>query len=57
MVQAADFINKAGYEAVLVQFEFGMLYGDKLICLLRELKTDIYTTVHTVTRGMIDVRF
>ena len=42
---------------MLVQFEFGMLYGDKLICMLRELKTDIYTTVHTVTRGMIDVHY
>jgi len=48
-VSAAQFINKNQYHTTLVQYEFGMLYGDHLTCFLRELKSPrVFTTIHTV---------
>ena len=48
-VSAAQFINNQGYHTALVQYEFGMLYGDHLTCMFRELKTPkVFTTIHTV---------
>eukprot|EP00602_Paraphysomonas_sp_CaronLab_P000321 CAMPEP_0185031604 /NCGR_PEP_ID=MMETSP1103-20130426/19159_1 /TAXON_ID=36769 /ORGANISM="Paraphysomonas bandaiensis, Strain Caron Lab Isolate" /LENGTH=1396 /DNA_ID=CAMNT_0027567171 /DNA_START=153 /DNA_END=4340 /DNA_ORIENTATION=- len=48
-VEAAQFINDAKYHTVLVQYEYGMLHGDSLICMLREMKApNVVTTVHTV---------
>lgn len=48
-VEAAQFINKAKYHTVLIQYEYGMLYGDNLICMMRELSIPmVITTLHTV---------
>lgn len=48
-VSAAQFINNNQYHTALIQYEFGMLYGDHLTCFLRELKSPkVFTTVHTV---------
>ena len=48
-VSAAQFINNNQYHTALIQYEFGMLYGDHLTCLLRELKSPrVFTTIHTV---------
>ncbi|CAE7501376.1 agl5, partial [Symbiodinium microadriaticum] len=52
-IDAAQFINKEAYRTVLVQYEFGMLAGDNLMCMLRELKVqNVLTTVHTVHHGL-----
>jgi hypothetical protein len=48
-VETAQYINKNNYHTVLIQYEYGMLYGDNLICFLRELSVpNIITTLHTV---------
>lgn len=48
-ISAAQFINNQRYHTALVQYEFGMLYGDHLTCFLRELKSPrVFTTIHTV---------
>ena len=48
-VSAAQFINNNQYQTALIQYEFGMLYGDHLTCFMRELKTPkVFTTIHTV---------
>jgi hypothetical protein len=48
-VSAAQYINNNAYHTALIQYEFGMLYGDHLTCFLRELKTPkVFTTIHTV---------
>jgi glycosyltransferase involved in cell wall biosynthesis len=49
-VETAQYINQKDYRTVLVQYEYGMLYGDNLVCLLRELSSPqtVITTLHTV---------
>jgi glycosyltransferase involved in cell wall biosynthesis len=52
-IEAAQFLNKQRYRTVLVQYEFGMLAGDNLVCMLRELKApNVLTTIHTVHNGL-----
>ena len=51
--RAADFLNISNVDIVCVQHEFGIFgvpAGSHLLALLRELKTPIVTTLHTVLR-------
>lgn len=51
--QAADYINRYGYDVLSVQHEYGIFGGDSgshLMSLLREAKMPIVTTLHTVLR-------
>jgi glycosyltransferase involved in cell wall biosynthesis len=51
--RAADFINISNVDLVSVQHEFGIFggpAGSHLLALLRELKTPVVTTLHTVLR-------
>ena len=51
--RAADFINLSNVDLVCVQHEFGIFggpAGSHLLALLRELKTPVVTTLHTVLR-------
>ncbi len=48
---AADFLNRGSYDAVLVQHEYGIfggLEGEHLLVLLREIRSPIVTTLHTI---------
>lgn len=48
-IETAQFINSQHYHTVLIQYEYGMLYGDNLVCLMRELSVPkVITTLHTV---------
>ena len=50
---AADVINRAGYDVLSVQHEYGIVGGDAgcyLMSLVREVKMPIVTTLHTVLR-------
>ncbi len=49
--RAADFLNSSSVEVVSLQHEFGIFggpAGSHLLALLRELKTPVVTTLHTV---------
>jgi len=51
--RAADFLNSSDVDVVSVQHEFGIFggpAGSHLLALLRELKTPVVTTLHTVLR-------
>jgi glycosyltransferase involved in cell wall biosynthesis len=51
--RAADFVNNSNVDLVCVQHEFGIFggpAGSHLRVLLRELKTPVVTTLHTVLR-------
>lgn len=50
-IHAANFINENDYGTVLVEYEFGMMVGSYLMCMLRQIKARIITTVHTVTKS------
>ena len=53
LIRAGKLVNSRQYHAILVQYEFGMLYGDALMCMLRSLRTPvIIVTQHTVTSVM-----
>jgi hypothetical protein len=55
LLRAGKLVNERRYHAVLVQYEFGMLYGDALVCALRSLRTPVVlVTQHTVTRVMLE---
>lgn len=50
-VQAAEYINKSGFDICLVQHEYGIYGGESgllLLALLRRLRIPIITTFHTV---------
>lgn len=52
--QAADFINRGGYEVLSVQHEYGIFGGEAgcfLLTLLRAVKAPIVTTLHTVLQN------
>lgn len=51
--EAARYINRAGYDLVCLQHEYGIFGGPgggNILALLRELKVPLVTTVHTVFR-------
>lgn len=55
LIRVGRLINERKYHIVLVQFEFGMLYGDALMCTLRGLHTPVVlVTQHTITRAMLE---
>lgn len=48
-------INQLQYHTVLVQFEFGMLYGDPLVCAIRQMRAPvILITQHTIHNVMLE---
>ena len=51
-VAAASYINSNNYNVISVQYEFGMLLGEFLTCLLRSVNKSvrIITTIHAVER-------
>jgi glycosyltransferase involved in cell wall biosynthesis len=52
-IKAAAFLNQRRYHTVLVQFEYGMLYGDALVCAMRSLRAPVLLlTQHTVKKTM-----
>ncbi len=57
--QAADFVNRRGYEVLSVQHEYGIFGGEAgsyLLNLVREVKMPIVTTLHTVLREPSDAQ-
>lgn len=55
IIRVAKLINSRGYHTVLIQFEFGMLYGEALVCALRALHAPVLLiTQHTITRVMLE---
>ena len=48
-VEVSQYINTQRYHTVLIQYEYGMIFGDNLVCLMRELSVPkVITTLHTV---------
>ena len=52
-INAAEYINQSGFDALLLQHEYGIFGGDSglmLLELLRRLKIPVITTFHTVLK-------
>ena len=54
--EAAKFINKEAYGAVILQHEFGIMPHSLALCLISNVKTRVITNIHTVQRNMPEER-
>jgi glycosyltransferase involved in cell wall biosynthesis len=52
-LRAAEYVNKTGYDAVLLQHEFGLfdgMFGEYILDFARRVKTPLYTVLHSVLK-------
>jgi hypothetical protein len=52
-LRAAEYVNKKGYDAVLLQHEFGLfggLFGEYILDFVRRVQAPLYTVLHSVLK-------